>query len=123
MHVGERQCGTDRLVCASHQLSERQPAIDWEVVGFGAVGEDIGNLIGVSLPNFDVEAPDALAFTESMLDHYGQGLQRVEWRGDLRLVRAAAQAMAAFMVCLLDGGLARSDCSSSRHEYAVYPRE
>jgi Phosphotransferase enzyme family len=85
-------------------------AIDWEVVGLGAAGEDLGNLIGVSLLNFDIDAQDALVFADAMLDNYAQGLQRgMAWRsaGDAR--DSAGQCELA--LCLLDSVLACGDCA------------
>jgi hypothetical protein len=75
--------------------TEQTVAVDWEVVGLGAVGEDVGNFIGVSLLNCDIEAQDAQVCATAMLDDYAQGLQRAGSRADLREMRAAAQATAA----------------------------
>jgi hypothetical protein len=74
---------------------EQTVAIDWEVVGLGAIGGDIGNLIGVSLLNCDVEAQDAQVFATAMLDDYAQGLRHAGCRAGLMQMHAVAQATAA----------------------------
>ncbi len=84
------------LLTRSHpQHGDQTVAIDWEVVGKGAVGEDIGNLIGVSLLNFDIVAADMTAFAARMLDAYVQGLRDAGWQADRHVVCAVAQATAA----------------------------
>lgn len=74
---------------------EQTVAIDWEVVSLGAVGEDLGNLIGVSLLNCDIEAQDAEFFATAMLENHAGGLQHTLPQVDLHAMRAAAQATAA----------------------------
>ncbi|HEY0734104.1 MAG TPA: phosphotransferase [Herpetosiphonaceae bacterium] len=70
-------------------------AIDWELVGLGALGEDVANLFGVSLLNFDVEAEQALELEQIIFQEYVAGLHEAGWDGDLRAVRAAFVTAAA----------------------------
>ncbi|MBA3944757.1 MAG: phosphotransferase [Herpetosiphonaceae bacterium] len=56
---------------------EETVAIDWELVGVGAAGEDVGNLLGVSLLNFDVDVGEAAVLAETMLTDYLAGLSDV----------------------------------------------
>jgi hypothetical protein len=60
---------------------EETIAIDWELVGVGAAGEDVGNLLGVSLLNFDVEANQASLLKEALFTQYLDGLCRAGWQG------------------------------------------
>jgi hypothetical protein len=74
---------------------EQTIAIDWELVGLGAAGEDLGNLLGVSLLNFDVAAGHAAQLADRLLHSYLAGLQDAGWRGDPRPVQVAYAAVAA----------------------------
>ncbi len=57
-------------------------AIDWELIGVGAPGEDVGNLLFVSLLNFDQEMADAPALAAAMQQAYVEGLREQGWRDD-----------------------------------------
>lgn len=70
-------------------------AIDWELVGLGALGEDVANLFGVSLLNFDVEAEQALELEQIIFQEYLAGLHEAGWDGDVQAVRAAFVTAAA----------------------------
>jgi hypothetical protein len=70
-------------------------AIDWELVGLGAPGEDLGNLFGVSLLNLDVAADSGTHFAELLLESYLDGLRAAGWRGDPGAIRLAFAAAAA----------------------------
>lgn len=74
---------------------EQTIAIDWELVGLGAPGEDLGNLLGVSLLNFDVAAEDAAQLADRLLQSYLAGLEDAGWPGDPRPVQLAYTATAA----------------------------
>jgi hypothetical protein len=62
-------------------------AIDWAFVGWGALGEDIGNLVPDSLLDFFVHPSDDRALTEAAIRGYALGLAEGGWDGDLELVR------------------------------------
>ncbi|HYN90215.1 MAG TPA: hypothetical protein VER55_16890, partial [Ardenticatenaceae bacterium] len=74
---------------------EETVAIDWELVGSGAPGEDAGNLMGVSLLNLDIEAGQSEELAEAILSGYLEGLQAGGWRGDPAAVRFAFATTAA----------------------------
>jgi aminoglycoside/choline kinase family phosphotransferase len=69
-------------------------AIDWECVGIGAPGEDAGNLVGVSLLNFDVDVADAPLLAETVLAAYLQGQHDAGWCGDPDAIMVAFDAAA-----------------------------
>ena len=75
---------------------ERTVAIDWELAGLGAAGEDAGNLLGASLLNLDVAADRAAALRDQIVDGYLAGLRGAGWSGDAGEVRAVLLATAAF---------------------------
>lgn len=67
---------------------------DWELVGLGAPGEDVGNLLGVSILNFDCPAEQADALAETLLSGYLASFQAA--RGaDEAAVRGAFSTAAA----------------------------
>lgn len=70
-------------------------AIDWELVGWGALGEDAANLFGVSLLNFDVAVEQALELEQQIFAGYLAGLREAGWSGDIQAVRAAFVTTAA----------------------------
>jgi hypothetical protein len=74
---------------------ERTIAIDWEVMGLGAAGEDLGNLLGVSLLNFDLPADHATYLADMLVQQYLAGLAEAGWRGDPQAIRVACAAAAA----------------------------
>jgi aminoglycoside phosphotransferase (APT) family kinase protein len=72
--------------------------LDWEVAGLGAPGEDVGNLLGVSLLNFDLPAEQAAAAAETLLSEYLAGLRstgRACAADEAAAVRGAFAAAAA----------------------------
>lgn len=78
---------------------EQTIAIDWELVGWGAPGEDLGNLLGVSLLNFDVVASSGPQLAELLLGGYLAGLDDAGWHGDADEIRFAF-ATAAVLRCI-----------------------
>jgi hypothetical protein len=81
-------------------------AIDWEFVGIGAVGQELGNLVGSTLGFREVEAADAARLEERAFAGYLEGLRDAGWGGDARAVRfayaASAALLLAFIVPVLD---------------------
>lgn len=68
--------------------------IDWEMVGYGAAGEDAGNLMAASLLNYEIDASEADELADLMLIGYLTGLQDSGWRGDPQPIRFAFQTAA-----------------------------
>ena len=75
---------------------ERTVAIDWELAGIGAAGEDAGNLLGTSLLDLAVAADQAAALRDRIVDGYLAGLRGGGWSGDAGEVRAVLLATAVF---------------------------
>lgn len=61
--------------------------IDWELVGYGAIGEELGNLFGPALINFEVGPSHAAELASEILEGYLEGLHAAGWKGDPQHVR------------------------------------
>ena len=70
-------------------------AIDWELAGLGAIGEDAGNFLGSGLLNLDVTADREEMLRDQIVDGYLAGLRGAVWAGDAGEVRAVLLATAA----------------------------
>lgn len=81
-------------------------AIDWALVGLGALGEDISLLVWVSLLEFLVPLREAARLEDAVYYGYLAGLEATGWRGDPRLVRFAYTANAALQWGLFPDALA-----------------
>lgn len=75
-------------------------AFDWQMMGIGAVGEEIAHLVWGGLRCNNVEPGQAKALDAAVFDGYLVGLREAGWQGDDRIVRYAYAAAAA-----LFGGL------------------
>lgn len=73
---------------------EQTVAIDWELAGTGAAGEDAGNLLGSALLNLDIAADLAPMLRDQILDGYIEGLRAAGWSGNAGEVRAVLLATA-----------------------------
>lgn len=62
-------------------------ALDWAFVGFGALGEDIGQLVAMSLLLPGADAGRAAELGETVLDGYLVGLREAGWQGNPHVVR------------------------------------
>ena len=70
-------------------------AIDWAMIGTGAVGEEMAPLVCAALTFLDVDAADAWELDGIVFDGYLAGLSETGWRGDPHLVRFGYTATAA----------------------------
>jgi hypothetical protein len=70
-------------------------AIDWALVGHGALGEDLGQFVGGTLLLAETEDEIALQLGPAALHGYLDGLADAGWYGDWRLVQFAYAAAAA----------------------------
>lgn len=61
--------------------------LDWGFCGNGALGNDLGELVGTSLSNFTADPANAAGLEESVLEGYLAGLRDAGWQGDAQLVR------------------------------------
>ena len=75
---------------------EQTMLIDWELVGYGAVGEELGNLFAPALINFEVEQAQAQELANALLDGYTEGLNATGWQGDVQMVRLGFAISAIF---------------------------
>ena len=75
---------------------EQTLLIDWELVGYGAVGEELGSLFAPALINFEVEPEQAEALASTLLDGYIEGLNAMGWQGDMQIIRVGFAVSAIF---------------------------
>jgi len=73
-------------------------AIDWSYCGPGAVGEDLGGLVGLSLFWCEADPLKADELEAVCLDGFLAGLRRAGWQGDRRDVRLAYLCREGLMV-------------------------
>jgi hypothetical protein len=77
---------------------EHTVAIDWQVAGIGAVGEEIAPLISVSLQFMHVEMKHAKDLEEVVFAGYVEGLRDAGCQVDARLVRFGYAASASLFL-------------------------
>ena len=82
------------FACTSTAGLQQTVAIDWELIGVGAAGEDAGNLLFVSLLNMDQEMADAPALAAAMQQAYVEGLHDHGWWDDTEPISFAFRAAA-----------------------------
>jgi hypothetical protein len=73
-------------------------AIDWALIGTGAIGEEIATLIAISLQFFEVDITQARALDAIVFEGYLEGLQDAGWNGDIRMVRFGFAAAATLFM-------------------------
>jgi hypothetical protein len=66
---------------------EQTVAIDWAILGTGAVGEEIATLVTTSLRWLDGDMADASTLDAIVFQKYLAGLRQAGWEGDEALVR------------------------------------
>jgi phosphotransferase family enzyme len=62
-------------------------AIDWSMIGYGGVGEEIGITTAVGLSFLEVPADQASQMDQVTFNSYVVGLRAAGWQGDVRLAR------------------------------------
>jgi len=72
--------------------------IDWSYCGPGAIGEDLGGLVGLSLFWCEADPLKADDLQAVCLDGFVAGLRRGGWQGDPSDVRLASLGRQALMV-------------------------
>jgi hypothetical protein len=90
--AGHRNLFADR----SEAGTERTCLIDWELVGYGAIGEELGNLFAPAIINFEVGPEYADDLASAIVDGYTEGLRSIGWQGDGRAVRLGFAISAVF---------------------------
>ncbi|MEM7330955.1 MAG: phosphotransferase [Chloroflexota bacterium] len=66
---------------------DRTILLDWDKMGIGAAGEELGGVVPASMIWFRVDADEAIAFGELIYQGYLAGLREAGWQGEERLVR------------------------------------
>lgn len=82
---------------------EELVALDWSRPGPGALGMDLGQLVGTSAQYFDIEPAEVGEVEAAVLDGYLAGLQDGGWSGDPRLARLGYLLGATWRVAALPG--------------------
>jgi hypothetical protein len=90
-HLPQTICHNDamrRNLLIKHSSDGRVQvvALDWEYLGWGAVGEEVAGMIG-SLFFYEFTWARHMEFTEAVYNAYIEGLKQAGWNGDPRLVR------------------------------------
>jgi hypothetical protein len=80
--------------------------IDWAYAGTGAIGEQLGSLVGMTIMLGEVDAVDMRGATNDAIDAYLGGLSDEGWRGDTSHVRFAAHVACALQAGLITSSLA-----------------
>lgn len=70
-------------------------AFDWQMMGTGAVGEEIARLVWGGLKCNNVDPGQAKALDGAVFEGYVVGLRQAGWQGDERIVRYGYAAAAA----------------------------
>jgi hypothetical protein len=69
--------------------------LDWDKMGIGAIGEELGGMVPASMIWFRVNGDDAIRFGEYAYQGYLAGLREAGWQGDEALVRLGFTASAS----------------------------
>lgn len=91
------------FVRRDHHSRKQTVAIDWAIIGTGAVGEEIATLVTTSLRWLDADIKDASALDALVFQNYLAGLRQAGWDGDEALVRFGYTTAATYFNAV--GGL------------------
>jgi len=73
-------------------------AIDWAMMGYGGVGEEIGVTTAVALYWLEVAADQAQELDRIVFESYVAGLRNAGWQGDVQLARFGYTTTAALVI-------------------------
>ena len=93
-------------------------AIDWQIVGTGAVSEDIVPLVGITLQFMNLATAKLGELEKRVVDGYLTGLRDAGWHGDERIVRFGYTASAALFIGVATVGCWPSVAHESRYKIA-----
>jgi len=79
-------------------------AVDWAVLGTGAIGEEIATTFSVTLQFLDCDAQDVELLDKFIYEGYLAGLRDAGWSGKSELVRFGFTASAALFMALGGAG-------------------
>lgn len=99
-------------------LQERTVAVDWQILGTGAIGEEMVPLVGITLQFMNMAPAKLQALEETVLDGYVAGLRDAGWQGDERLARFGYAASAALFIGVATVGCWPSVARESRYKLA-----
>lgn len=89
--------------------------LDWSMLGYGVLGEDVANLVLDSVWMFDAAATRLPTFERAILAGYLDGLREAGWTGDPALVRASYAAIGALRFGLLAEPVLRLAHDETQH--------
>ena len=72
-------------------------AIDWSMIGYGGVGEEIGITTSIALSWLEVAGDKAKEMDRITFESYVDGLRDCGWQGDIRLARFGYTATASLV--------------------------
>ena len=72
-------------------------AIDWSMLGYGGVGEEVGITTSVALSFLEVAGDQAQEMDQITFASYVAGLREAGWQGDVRLARFGYTTTAALV--------------------------
>ena len=72
-------------------------AIDWSMIGYGGVGEEIGITTSIGLAFLSIAGDQARGMDKITFESYVAGLRDAGWQGDVRLARFGYTATAALV--------------------------
>jgi phosphotransferase family enzyme len=73
-------------------------AIDWSMVGYGGVGEEVGITTAVGLSWLEVSGDQAGELNRIIFEAYLDGLRAAGWQGDVRLTRLGYTITASLVI-------------------------
>ena len=83
--------------------SDETVAVDWEFVGIGRIGEELGPSVGSTIAWFEFPAERARDLGETIFEGYLTGLRDAGWRGNADLARLGYLITAARMAPTICG--------------------
>jgi hypothetical protein len=96
----------------------RTTAIDWQIVGTGAVSEELMPLVAISLQFMNVPVSAAPELEANVLAGYLEGLRDAGWHGDERLVRFGYAAATGLFAGVATVGMWQSLSDASGYQSA-----
>jgi len=102
-------------------------AVDWSMIGYGGIGEEIGNTTACGLARLDVAGEQAREMDQITFESYLDGLRDAGWQGDVRLARfgyttsASLGTGAAWMPIIGAAVLSRDDGYRSMEATTGHP--
>ena len=87
-----------RNLLARDDLKAQTVAIDWSMLGYGGVGEEVGITTAIALSWLEVTGDQAREMDRLTFASYVDGLRDAGWQGDARLARFGYTTTASLVV-------------------------